>query len=414
VIGSHRTPMKFSSLLLASSLAINVALLATLLLTPADPAPLSTASSSAAGSASPARVALNATPITRAKDKPWARLGTENIVSLVERLRAAGYPPSVLRAIVELRFELRREELTLDGLDHPYWKSDAAYPADPKLAAELAQLDRESADTFKQLFGPNDPAGSDEDNLRFMRLRQYGNLSGEKISQLQAIQQSFGERLSQIYNSASGRTLGPDAAEKIDLVNREQHAAIAKLLTPDELLEYDLRASNTASQLRGSLTGFNPTEAEYRALFPLYQSIDDRFGSVFKPEVSAARAAAQQQMQEQIKAVLPPDRYADYLQASRPEYQQLNQLVTRLELPLSAAAQVVAVQSDIMQRANPLLFGTQLAPADRAAQLAALSDEAAAKIAAVIGTRGLAGYKQYGGQWLTQLQPRPVRANAKN
>ena len=175
--------MKISSLLLTVSLVANVTLVAALILVPPDTAPSTTPSARsflATGSPSPATATLN----TADAGQPWARLGTENISSLIARLRAAGFPPGVLRANVNQRFELRREELTLDGLDHPYWKSDSAFPADPKLAPKLAELERERTATLKQLFGADALVGDDSDKARIMRSRAYGNLSDEKVLQI--------------------------------------------------------------------------------------------------------------------------------------------------------------------------------------------------------------------------------------
>lgn len=399
--------MKISSLLLAVSLMANVALVAAWMLVPPATAP-STApvphSTPAGGSSSTATAPLDATDA----GKPWARLGTENLPSLVARLRAAGFPPSVLQAIVNQRFELRREELTLDGLDHPYWKSESAFRPDPKLAPKLAELERERADTLKQLFAADALVGDDSDETRIMRSRAFGNLSGEKVSQIVAA-------MNKVYGAASSN--GSISGAQSESFNRQLTAELTQILTPDELLEYQMRNGPTSSRLRTELAGFDPTEAEYRAIFSLYQTYDEQtpagLGSI-TPEEATARAAAGQQMQEQIKSLLTPDRYADYLQASRPEYQQLNSLVARLDLPLAAAAQVAAVQQDIQQRADAVRVDGNLAAADRTNQLAALAQEAATRISAVIGARGLEGYQQYGGQWLTQLQPRPARTKSRS
>ena len=45
--------------------------------------------------------------------------------------------------------------------------------------------------------------------------------------------------------------------------------------------EYHLRNSETANNLRSQLSGFEPTEDEFRKLFHLQKSIDDTFGEAF-------------------------------------------------------------------------------------------------------------------------------------
>ena len=125
------------------------------------------------------------------------------------------------------------------------------------------------------------------------------------------------------------------------------------------------------------------------------------------PDQVAARKAAQDQLNAQIGALLGPERAADFQQATNPTYNQLNHLVSRLELPISAATQVAAVQTDIQQRAEAVRSDTSLSTADRNTQLNALAQEASTKVGAALRTaRGLEAYKQYGGQWLFNLAPK--------
>jgi len=88
--------------------------------------------------------------------------------------------------------------------------------------------------------------------------------------------------------------------------------------------------------------------------------------------------------------------------------------MTRLDLPLSTSAQVVAVQREIQPRIAAVRNDRQLSPEVAATQLVALAQEATTKLTALIGVRGVEGYRQYGGGWLQQLQqPRPANAKAK-
>ncbi len=393
--------MKFSHPFLTVSLTANAVLLAAFVLVPSD-SPPPVPRSSPDSPASPSKASRTSVPAagTKAEStaKSWARLNTENLPSLIARLRAAGFPPSLLRAIVNQRFELRREELTLDGLDRPYWKNSAETPPDPKLAAAMAQLENERTDTLNQLFGSAAQIDDETDEAQVTRRRIFGTLSSEKIAAISA-------RMKQVFDQAH-------AIEPADFTPR-LHAELAGLLTSEELLEFEMRNSTTSYRARAALTGLNSTEAEYRTLFSLYQAQERQFPmsqNPANPAAAAASAAAEQQLQAQIKTLLGPDRYTDYLQSSRLEYQQLNTLVTRLELPLSAATQVASVQQEIQQRASATRLDPTLSPADRTARLAALAQEAAGKITAVIGARGLEGYKQSGGQWLATLAARPAAA----
>ncbi len=181
------------------------------------------------------------------------------------------------------------------------------------------------------------------------------------------------------------------------------------MLTPQELENYELRRSSTASLLHSQLGTFKPTEEEFRAIFHATRAAENQFGSISPgggTQIQQIRTA----VLDQAKILLTPERFADLKQATDPVYQQVNRLVARLELPASAAIQIVAVQQDIAKRAGALRADSSLSPAQRNIQLSGLLQEATTNLTAALGgARGLEAYKQYGGQWLQILQPRPVQ-----
>jgi hypothetical protein len=108
------------------------------------------------------------------------------------------------------------------------------------------------------------------------------------------------------------------------------------------------------------------------------------------------------------EGVLTPERLADFKIASDPTLQLLTRLTTRFNLPLQAAAEVNAIQRDIQRRAAALRSGAGSGAAPSTQQMTALSQEATTRLQSVLGERGLAGYREYGGQWLQALQT-PIR-----
>src|SRR6185369_556593 len=131
-------------------------------------------------------------------------------------------------------------------------------------------------------------------------------------------------------------------------------------------------------------------------------------------EQMKARSEAQKQLNDDIKAALGPDRFADYQRATNFSFRQTSQLVARLELPPETANQVYAVQQDAQTRANTLRRDSTLSPAQRTEQLAALVAEAQGKLTTSLGASGLEAYKQYGGQWLQNLVPKPPTPPSKD
>jgi hypothetical protein len=200
----------------------------------------------------------------------------------------------------------------------------------------------------------------------------------------------------------------PEDKEKMDYLQKEEKAEIAAELSPDELLEYQLRTSNTAGNLRYMLTAFNPTEDEFRAIFKAQQDFDSQYGSSdgpLTPDQLKEREAHNADLFTKIQDAIGPERAAEYKVESDPNYVQLSRLVDRLELPAAATQQVASVQGDITKRADAIRKDPGLSAADKSSQLAALADEASAQITAVMGDRGLQAYKQNGGGWIQGLKP---------
>ena len=391
--------MKPRPLFLALSLAANAVLAVALLLAVRSQPPAPSAADPALAPASRAHSAARAS----------APAATDDLPALVAQLRAAGFSAAVVRAAILERvreiFAAKRRALEPDG-DLPYWKTDTRR-RDRTLEQMVAirATWREQDDLLKKLLGPD---ALDADAQAVQRQR-YGSLSPEKIAGIERLRRDYGDLMDEVQQLSRGAML-PEDREKLAYLAREERADLMKLLTPQELEDYDLRNNATATRLRGQLVGFNPTEQEFRTLFALQRAFDEQFGGrvdTSSPEAGRRLADLRQKLAEQIRAALGPDRFADYERSSDPGFQQASQLVARLELPPAVAVQVWTVQRDIQPRARSIASNPALAPDDRNAQLAALAAEAQTKITAALGTRGFEAYKQSGGAWLQTLQPRP-------
>jgi len=404
--------MKFFPLVLAGSLAVNATLIAMIIAGSwGEPTPTALrphdASSDGATSISGAPSAISS--------EAWADLHSDDLATHRDRLRAAGFPPELVRAIlgaqVRESFAARRKALEDAPGEVPFWKMPNR---DPKIQAALRDLGREQEKILKDLLG-RDARDDDPSYAAYLR-RQFGELPAEKVEQLRQILDDYNRQRSEIFTNARNGLL-PEEQQKLTALDKAMRADYAAVLTPEELADYNLRSSPTADNLRSNLTAFDATEQEYRALFQIQQAFDERFGRMYgpvSPEDLKARSDAQKQLNDDIKVALGDQRYADYKRATDYSYRQTNQLVARLELPQETANQVYAVLQDIQQRAATLRRNNSLSRDDRTLQLTALADEAAAKVTTALGPQGFEAYKQYGGQWLQTLVPRPPPLAPKN
>jgi hypothetical protein len=419
------TSMKISSVALAVSVVVNLGLLAVVLNTPKSAgvpdaansrnrsvAPLTPATTDAAVLATPpvAGVGIRTPSVD---EGIWSLIRTDDLEELVRRLKAAGFPPAAIQAIVyeqvRERFQPRMAEILGRQQDVPYWKAPNQAYYDPKNTEKLNALYEERDAVMKKLFGPAYWEAGETDPK--VTERRYGNLSPEKIAGIQAIVSDYQELFVRESRKRSGPP-SPAEQQKWITLQKEEAADIAKLLTPDELFEYELRSSTEASRLLSQTKIFQPTEAEFRALFPLYRAMGEslREQTTATPGDPAAVQRAEEQLHVKIKELLGPERFADYLQAKDPASEKLNRIVQRLELPLSAATAVVAVQKEVTQRADAVKSDRSLTPAQRQEQLSALAEEATTRITGTLGERGFGAYQQYSGKWLQALQPKPSAA----
>lgn len=429
--------MKISSLLLGGSLVANLVLVAVLVLPsgdprPARPEPLTATATAPAGATTTAEKAENAgspdakvaARLAAGGRRTWDQVRADDLSTLAAKLQEAGFPPAVIRRVViQLvveKFDARRLELEKELLNAPYWQNAAASGFnDPKIGAAFMRLQFEQTMAVKTALGGNLSdifAGSEEEKA--MLKIQLGDIPPEKIDQLYGAVMVFNEKRQKLMaeRGNNGPMLAADW-EKGATIEKEFRESMLKFLTPAQADDFMMRTSETASRLRSAISPARPTEAEYRALYPIYQAFVEQFPARNyngeTPEQTAARKAAEEQMFNQVKVVVGAERAEDFRQAGDPSAQQLNQLVARLDLPISSAKQVMDVQADVVKRAGSIMNDRSLDGAARVTQIKALSDEANGKVSTILGgPRGVEAYKQYGGQWLTQLTQRAAQAAA--
>jgi hypothetical protein len=342
----------------------------------------------------------------------WPALDSAEAAKLIERLEKSGFPSDIIRALISAQIReqhaARRKALLGAAGDRPFWKDSIP---DPKTQMALRELDREHRKQMRELFG--DDAEAESDSIRNLyQTRTLSFLPSEKADEIRRLMRDHDERRSDMFASGLG---GPIDREKTMALEKERDAAIAQLLSPDELREYNVRNSYAANSLREQLTAFNPTEEEFRTIFKLREPFEERFDQRYQTGIVLAnqeRMNAEKALNDQIKAALAPARAAEYDRAIDFNYRRTSQLVSRLELPPETAANLWAVQQEFLERRRSGLSVTS--PEERRQQLAQMQQEAVARVTPLLGgAQNVEVYKQYGGSWLDSLVPRTRPMPAK-
>ncbi|MEO6567346.1 MAG: hypothetical protein ABIO94_01175, partial [Opitutaceae bacterium] len=282
--------MRSSSLLIASSLCVNVALAAVLFLRTSNVS--SSSGNPSVGARVDSRSAKSVAVTAGVDPATWNHLYSAEPTDFVARLRAEGFPLSVIRAmarqLVNEHFAARHQAIAKAEAEKPYWRRDGIYATDAKLNAERRALGRDTQAMMQQLLGA-DALQPTADQLVALQQR-FGNLPVAKLSQIQSITADYNDLSKQVSDAADG-ILFPQDRATLALLQKEREADIARLLSPEEMLEYELHHSSTANRLLAQTSAFDATEEEFRALFALNRAVDAEHGNpgVLSPEQRRAR-----------------------------------------------------------------------------------------------------------------------------
>lgn len=336
----------------------------------------------------------------------WSELDSTDLKTLAARLRAAGFPASRIRAVINTRlqaqFAARLSAIGGSPQNTPYWQplASSSQALNAKYNAERLQISRDRAKLLREILG-DDALASDPGDITAAQRRDYGDLPKSKIDLIQRINDDYAEMSSQIRVAMLGITL-PEDREKFALLEREKRVDLAAILTPQELEDYLMRSSTATLRLRSALTMMDASEAEFKTIFRLQQPFD----SILNPmtgtitaDMSRQRTEAQKQLQEQIKAALGETRAADFARASDYEFQRITQITQRENLPLSAAAATYDLRASTALASRQISDDKSLSYDQKLAALKNLAQTTEAQIAAHLGVSAAATYTK-SADWL--------------
>jgi hypothetical protein len=342
----------------------------------------------------------------------WSALHSADLSTLVQRLRAAGFPPALVRAIVdaelERQFAPRIKELTRSLAETPYWRQDPSYYlGNSKLFEDINQIYRERSRVLRDLLGRDAFAYSGMDPSAAQR-RQFGNLSQAKIDLVQRINDDYAEMMGQVRSAMQGVAL-PEDREKLALLEREKRADLAAVLTPEELADYELRTSPITMRLRMAFTIMDASEAEFRSIHNAYLP----FQEVLYPTSTGAmvfltsdtmdkRREATAQIDTALKAAFGDARFAQYKLSTDTDFQQLYRLGQRDNTPYETLVRAHDVRSSIADASIRIIDNASLGPEAKRTALKDLAQEARTKLLSTLGPATGPTYVQ-NSRWLQYL-----------
>jgi hypothetical protein len=336
----------------------------------------------------------------------WRGVESEDYKKYIANLRAIGCPEETIRDIiiadVNKLFEQRKREMTGTTNKFQFWKTGTFFTDmfNEEKLNKHRELAKEKRELLKELLGvevaekPDVMAGMNP----YETLLDF--LPPDRQNALMELEQSFAAKTMKRIKDAQNN---PDVLREL---MKEKDAELAKLLSPQEKEEYDLRMSQTAMVMRMQMNDFQPNEQEFRDIFKLRKEFEDEYGMMGmqsnKPEDVEKRQAAQQELDQSIKNTLGEDRYREYKYDQDFSRSSLKDIAKEFNVPKEQAFKVFDVKTAAQEEAARVRKDTSLTPEQRQAALQAIQQETSQTVVRLIGSAAGEAYFTRG-SWMRNL-----------
>jgi hypothetical protein len=343
----------------------------------------------------------------------WAQLTAADFAPYIVNLRAFVAPEQKIRDIifgaVEAIYRPRRAQLQPQKKadDGKFWEHRNFWMAQgiKEQRGQMRALRKEESDLLKSLLGADvyEQLEKDSGNDHF-----YNWLPKELREKAQDIDAQMNDAKQEIYAANSGY-MDQYAQSDLRKVEKKYRDQLAAILTPDQLLEWDLRNSDEANQLKNNLSAFDPNEDEFRALFK-YQQAKDDLNPPPDPDADpqkltaderAAVAEKQKELDAELAQAVGTNRIAEYKLEQDYSYRNL----IDSGVPKESVLKLDQMKNDAQAATKKIRNDKTLSADDRATALSAIRTETQNSINELLGPKPAKSYSGNGGWWLNNIVP---------
>ena len=320
---------------------------------------------------------------------PWERVASRDLKQYVRNLRAIQCPDEtiadIILAEVNRRFAAREKALKL--------KAEHFTPWDVAAMQGAALIDRqrsirglwnEKRALLKDLLGfdlPLDPPAQFADGRFGQFEAAFRELPQEKQEAARAIHDRYWNQKDDLRR----RTMGyfePEDRAGARRILAERNEAMANLLSPEQIENFELKTSDMANLMRREMAAFEASDTEFRAIFrlvkPLEEMIDPRSGQL-APDLDEAdkerMEQAGQQFEQQMKVLLGESRHAEFERAQDSAFKRLVEVTQQSGLPRESAIKAFDMQKLAQQEGARISGDGKLSPEQRQQSLEKLQKD---------------------------------------
>jgi len=365
----------------------------------------------------------------------WDAIESTNYHTYIANLRAINCPAETIRDIiltdVAKLYSKRRAAIQAQGQPYKFWQTGDAWEnktaSNPAIRKQLQDLEAEERALIKDLLGVNlDVELAKYWNADDEQERMYGFLSQDKRDRVSQLQTKYEQLEQEVYANSKGVMLDEDR-EKLKKLQKAKETEMAGVLSAEELEEYELRASPTANGLRSQMSGFQPTEDEFRKIFRLQKVFENDFNQAFDSTddtqidvKSRAQQDAQDALNAEIKKTLGDARYNQWVKAQDGDYKALTQMAERFQLPQETTDKIYQMKQEAEKLQQKIDSNPNLTDQQRATALAGIAKETENSVKTLMGDQPWQAYRKTA-SWIPNLgvssvppepeQPQPTPAS---
>lgn len=350
----------------------------------------------------------------------WGMVESTDYPAYVENLRAIGCPEQRIRDIIiadvdDLFAQKARDYIA--PLQSQFWQL-ASHPRDIEKNIEehgkaLKQLSEEREQIFQTLFNETNPRRSwrslrSDQNRNASRNSQLDFLDETKRNAVIAAQEELNTALDSIRQmqlTGTREEIRSQRNAKDAEARKASEDKLRTLLSPEEFAEYKLRNSNGPG-VRYQLARMTLSETEAHSIAGIVAT-KAKGESDSQSKDPAAKAAREQQAQEQIKQLLGDARYAEYQRVTDNRYNQTARITERLQLPEQTSIAIYEAQREAEKMADRLRADTAASAEERAAALNIIRTETENSVRELVGDTAFKDFQRHAG-WMEALT-RPAK-----
>jgi hypothetical protein len=355
----------------------------------------------------------------------WKNIQSDDLKDFIRRLREAGCPEETIRDIIVAEvnriYAKKTRELWPDRYEvQPFWKVQKHDAAEQKKNRERWRQEQdlriEKSALLVALLGidPEKQQRLEEgmDEPIDWRERQIAFLPEHKRADVLKILDEWQDRQQEMHERNRGLWDAQSRAEQREM-EQEKMKALAQVLTPQELREYELRQSQTASQLSHDLRNLDITRDQYETIFDIRKKYGDSIynygGDDNTKEQRDKIEENKKAMKEELASALGGDLVKQYERSQDYSFQELSRLAKRYDLPADTANKVYDYKETAEASVKQLRDDKNMSDEQRQTALQKVREETEKTLKEALGEKNYNRYLSQGGWWLRNLAPTPPK-----